>query len=291
MLGNVIPRVLGWMPTSLRRAVIGRPNRPSQLANIAHSLLNRIAPKDSQVFTCKGALDGFRMSVDWSRYRSFVYGTWEPQVVTVVTDTVKPGMTVIDVGAHIGYYSLLFAKCVGPSGRVFAFEPVPGNFSLLKKNVELNSLLNVVTINKAVFSRTQEIKMSVPGDQSNPECASIKSAPGAPNYCVEAISIDDFCAEHSLQPDVLKIDVEGSEYDVLLGASATVNRLFPKLLIELHHFDGNLAAVPVPALLGQWGYQIQWIERWEWTSFILATSSATGIFEVPQSGSPRLASA
>jgi hypothetical protein len=83
--------------------------------------------------------------------------------------------------------------------------------------------------------------------------------------------LDDFCKKSALRPEVLKVDVEGAEYDVLMGATETISRYRPKLLIELHHFDGNLAAHPVPPLLTRWGFQIQWIERWQLTSYILAT--------------------
>jgi hypothetical protein len=65
-----------------------------------------------------------------------------------------------------------------------------------------------------------------------------------------------------------------AEYDVLIGAGKTIARYQPKLLIELHHFDGNLAAHPVPDLLVGWGYQIQWVERWQLTSYILATPAS-----------------
>jgi len=270
MFESVIPRVLGWVPVSLRRALIGRPDHPSRIATLAHNLLNRLPQSESQVFACHGALEGYRMSVDWSRYRSFVYGTWEPKVIRAVNDTIKPGMTVIDIGAHIGYYSLLFAKCVGPSGRVFAFEPLPGNFALLQKNVGLNNLQNVDTLNQAVFSRTQEITIAAPDDQPNPGSGSMHTEAGHKHYRVEAISMDDFCEKLALRPDILKMDVEGAEYDVLMGAKETISRYRPNLFIELHHFDGNIAANPVPELLASWGYQSQWVERLEWTSYILA---------------------
>jgi FkbM family methyltransferase len=228
-------------------------------------------PAESQVFTCQGVLEGFRMSIDWSRFRSFVYGTWEPEVIKVVIDTVKPGMTIIDVGAHIGYYTLIFAKCVGPAGCVLSFEPLPGNFALLQKNVQLNKLQNVQLFNQAVFSRTEGITITVDDDQPNPGSGSMYNAKGVRQYQVDAISLDDFCKKSALRPDVLKMDVEGAEYDVLMGATETISRYRPKLLIELHHFDRNIAAHPVPALLTGWGYQIQWIERWQLTSYILAT--------------------
>jgi FkbM family methyltransferase len=270
MLESVIPRVLGWVPTGLRRALIGHPDNPSRLATLAHNLLNRVSPAESQVFPCRGVLEGYRMSIDWSRYRSFVYGTWEPKVVRIVTDTVKLGMTAIDVGAHIGYYSLLFAKCVGPSGRVFSFEPLPGNFALLQKNIWINNLQNVQLRNEAIFSRTQEITINTPDEQPNPGGGSIYGAVGHTQYCVKAVTLDDFCEGLALRPDILKMDIEGAEYEALLGARRIISQHRPKLLIELHHFDGDVGALPVPKLLMEWGYQIQWIESWDLTSHILA---------------------
>jgi FkbM family methyltransferase len=270
MLENVIPRLLGQVPVSWRRAIIGRPDNPSRIATFVHGLLNRMPAAGPQILECKGALEGYRMCIDWNRFRSFVYGTWEPEVLHVVTSTIKPGMTVIDIGAHIGYYSLLFAKCVGSTGRVFSFEPLPGNFALLQKNIQLNNLRQVTTINQAIFSGNREITLTVPEDQPNPGSGSAYIHGGAQEFRVEAISVDAFCEKSGIRPDILKMDVEGAEYEVLMGARETISQNRPKLLIELHHFDGNLAAHPVPDLLARWGYEIQWIERWQLTSYILA---------------------
>src|SRR6266436_8020007 len=270
VLENIIPRLLGWVPISWRRAIIGRPDKPSRVATLAHNLLNRVPPGESQVYVCQGALEGYRMSIDWNRFRSFVYGTWEPEVLRAVTATVNPGMTVIDIGAHIGYYTLLFAKCVGPDGRVAAFEPLPVNFELLKKNIQLNELTYVQAFSQAVFSRNEEIILTVPDDLPHSGDASAYHGGGGKQFRVPAIALDTFCDSASLRPDILKLDVEGAEYDVLIGAERTIDRYRPKLLIELHHFDGNLTAHPVPDLLTSWGYRIQWIERSEMTSHILA---------------------
>lgn len=271
MLESVIPRLLGCVPTSLRRAIIGQPDHPSWAATFAHHLLNRIAVGESQIYACQGVLEGYRMYIDWSRYRSFIYGTWEPEVTHAVTQTVKKGMTVIDIGAHIGYYSLLFAKCVGPAGRVFSFEPLPENLALLRKNIQLNKLDNVQTYLHAVFSSTKEISISIPNDAPNSGDGSVIHDRGSRHVLVPAITLDSFCATAGIQPDVLKLDVEGAEYDVLVGAKETITQFRPELLIELHHFDGNAAAHPVPGLLAGWGYQVHWIEQWQLTSYILAT--------------------
>lgn len=210
------------------------------------------------------------MYMDWQRFRSFVYGTWEPVVLDVVSPTLQPGMTVIDIGAHIGYYSLLFAKLVGPRGSVFSFEPLPANFALLEKNVRLNNLHWVTPLNLAVFSRPGQITITVPDDQPNPGSASVRADHGAQKFDVNAITLDAFCVSRRLRPDFLKIDVEGAEQEVLLGARATIQGHRPKILIELHHFDGNISAHPVPERLTEWGYRVTWLERWKMTSHILA---------------------
>jgi hypothetical protein len=72
--------------------------------------------------------------------------------------------------------------------------------------------------------------------------------------------------------------VEGAEYDVLMGSRETINRSQPTMFIELHHFDGDLAANRVPDLLSNWNYHILWLEKWPQTSQILAQPSSTKLF-------------
>jgi hypothetical protein len=72
MLENAIPRLLGWVPPSWRRALIGRPDNPSRIAIPAQNFLNRVPQGESQVSTCHGVLANYRMSIDWNRFRSIV---------------------------------------------------------------------------------------------------------------------------------------------------------------------------------------------------------------------------
>jgi len=278
MLQEFIPRLLASVPLSWRRAIIGRPDNPSRVATALHDLLNRVAPSQSYVHACQGALQGYTLYTDWTRYRSFVYGTWEPEVSNVVLSVVKPGMTVIDIGAHIGYYTLLFAKCVGADGRVISFEPFPDNFALLQKNVQLNGLSQVQPRPQAVFSAAREITLAVPDHTLNPGQGSVSHASGSRKFLVQAVCLDSFCAQEALRPDLIKMDVEGAEQDVLLGARQTIAQWRPKLLIELHHFDGDALAHPVPDLLADWGYQLHWIDRCQLTSHILAVPRDTKTF-------------
>lgn len=79
-----------------------------------------------------------------------LFGVVEPLATHMFTEHIQPGNTVIDIGANIGYYTILAAQIVGETGKVYAFEPEPKNLTLLKKNVEHNNLTNVVLANKAV---------------------------------------------------------------------------------------------------------------------------------------------
>jgi FkbM family methyltransferase len=274
MLDDLIPRVLARVPISWRRAIIGRPDNPSALATFTHNLLNRRRPANSQVLDCHGPLEGYRMAVDWARFRSLIYGTWEPEVVKVIESVVTPGMTVLDIGGHVGYYTLLFAKLVGPTGKVVAFEPLPENFGALERNIELNALPQVRTVPQALFSKSGEMDISVPEDMPNSGDGSVVHHRGAKTVRVQATTLDEFVNAASLRPDFLKMDVEGAEHDVLLGAGETIAKSHPKMLIELHHFDGNVAANPVPDFLAALGYRIDWIERFDMSSHILALPKA-----------------
>ena len=188
-------------------------------------------------------------------------------MVSAIVSALAPGMTVIDVGAHIGYYTILFAKCVGPTGKVLSLEPFPANFALLQKNIQLNEMKQVRTFATAVFSRASELTISVPDDLSDSGNASVVHNRGTKQFQVSAITLDSLGS----RPDFLKVDVEGAEYDVLLGGKETIARSRPTMLIELHHFDGDLASHPVPPLLTSWDYQIHWIDRFRMTSHILAS--------------------
>jgi FkbM family methyltransferase len=270
VLETLISNIFKQVPPDWRRRLIGRPDHPSLIATIAHRVLNRISDGNSRSYACSGALAGYRMYVDWSQFRSFIYDSWEPAIVRRVVSEIRTGMTVVDVGAHHGYYTLLLSKYVGPTGRVISFEPLPTNFAVLKKNVEANQLEQVMLFSSAIFSRCGVLTISVP-DDSNSGGASTVQVVGAQQVQVQSTTLDLALSDLSIRPDFVKIDVEGCEFDVLTGAQETIRVCRPKMLIELHHFDGNLAAHPVPDLLAGMGYDVEWIERSELTSHVFAS--------------------
>lgn len=97
-------------------------------------------------------VQGHKMFLDSKdSLRLSIHGIYEPLETELAKKEVKKGNVVLDIGANIGYYTLIFAKLVGEDGKVFAFEPDPTNFALLKKNVEMNGYKNVMFVQKAVF--------------------------------------------------------------------------------------------------------------------------------------------
>jgi FkbM family methyltransferase len=150
---------------------------------------------------------------------------------------VTPGMCVLDVGANIGLLSICLGKAVGPAGRVFAFEPSPVPFGCLQKNVALNGLAQVVSAEpRAVGDRTGQLAFFLNEDPCDTQHSAVRP-PGQQltKVLVETITIDEFCRQRRLTPNVIKIDVEGFEPLVLEGARNVVAQAGSlKLFVELH---------------------------------------------------------
>lgn len=135
------------------------------------------------------------------------------------------GGTVIDVGANIGYYALLFSKLVGINGTIIALEPEPSNFNELASAISLNDLKQVTPLRKAAgqSSSTLALSLGVNGRISKDEDGTIK---------IEVMALDEIALP---KLDFVKIDVEGFEADVLLGMKEILSRkVKPTLFVEIH---------------------------------------------------------
>lgn len=123
------------VPLSVRERIIGDGYRPSWISTAIHSVLNRAAGEKYLILERGGLLTGYRMKSEWARFRCFADGSWESEIVALVAKKFQPGFQVVEIGAHIGYYTLLLSRLVGANGRVYSFEPVPTNFEFLSYNV------------------------------------------------------------------------------------------------------------------------------------------------------------
>ena len=149
------------------------------------------------------------------------HGIWEPGETALLLGWLGPGMTVVDVGAHVGYYTVLAARRVAPGGLVLAFEPSPRNYELLLANVWRNGLTNVVCFPWAVSDRMAFLDLFT--DERNTGDNRTFPSPGRERVRVRAVALD---ALPSIRPpiDVVKIDVQGTEEAVVAGMSNLLAR-------------------------------------------------------------------
>lgn len=189
-------------------------------------LARRLIPEEKRLVY----VNGYKMLVHMEKYKGIdgiaqqlvFQGTYEKYTTVLFQRFVGEGMNVIDIGANIGYYTLLAAKLIGEKGKVFAFEPEPRNYALLLRNVELNGYKNVIPQQKAVSNKAGKVKLFL--DRLEPGAHSLykvrQSAKEA--IVVDAVSLDDFFKGKEFPINVIKIDVEGAEMTVLLGMSRIV---------------------------------------------------------------------
>lgn len=175
-------------------------------------------------------------------------GTYEREQTALFQRLLRPGATVLDVGANVGYYTLLASVLVGDAGKVHAFEPEPKNAEFLRRHVRINARRNVTVEQAAVSDRAGTARFESGtgsgtghlGDRGTLE--------------VRTLRLDDYCARHALAPSAIKIDVEGAEMSVLHGARETLARHRPILFLSTHGPEVHRAAL---AFLRELGYRVE----------------------------------
>jgi FkbM family methyltransferase len=157
---------------------------------------------------------------------------YEPKHLELMKKIVKEGDVVIDIGAHIGYYTLLLAKLVGPKGKVFAFEPNPENFKVLKKNIELNGYKNVVLEQKGISNKNTKTKFYF--SKVNTGDGRVYKITGEERESceVELIRLDDYFRKKRLSPSFFKIDIQGFEPAAFEGMNLLLNNSNLKFTTE-----------------------------------------------------------
>lgn len=197
------------------------------------------------------------MQLHWQTGKAWVFGTYEIEVTKAILSTVEPGQLVVDVGANIGYFTLLLARRVGAQGKVIAFEPSNRVYAVLEKNLVLNGQENVTLVNKAVAERSGQVGFSHGGVERLSSVERI--VPGSTNP-VAAVSLDDYFNSVQRRVDFIKVDVEGGEMSVLEGMRGILQNDHPTLLIELHGSGSSVDVHPVVSRLVSAGYKCHFLD-------------------------------
>lgn len=182
-------------------------------------------------------INGFSVKLP-TRYINYFPSDYEQENFKFLQQQVKKGDTILDIGAHIGLFSVVAAQLAGDKGKVFAFEPSTETNTLLKQTISINRLNNNIEAHGeamgAVSGKTVFYVSAVKGDNSN-SLVSYKDDRQLFPLEVDMYCIDDFVQSKNIGSlGFIKIDVEGSEYDALCGAKNTLQKLRPACIVAIH---------------------------------------------------------
>ena len=201
----------------------------------------QLLPKSAVVPILSGPNAGLRWIVGSGTHGCWL-GWYDRESAALLQALCRPGMTVFDVGANVGYFTLLLSRAVGLTGKVIAFEPDPSNLTNLRRNLRANAMDNVSVLAAAVTDKEGE--------------ACFESAASMGRVCATgALSVRTCCLDDFSSPYVVKMDIEGGEVTALLGAERILNEGRTAWLIEIH---GD-CLTPCSNILLQAGYRLKTI--------------------------------
>jgi FkbM family methyltransferase len=190
----------------------------------------RLIPPDIKVPILQGRLRG-KWWIGGGGVASYWLGSYEFYKQRLFERIVTPGSVVFDIGAHVGFYTLLSSVLVGAVGEVFAFEPVPRNLHYLCEHLRLNHATNVKVVEAAVADACGTTLF----DESANSATGHLSTQG--KLCVRVVSLDALVPGEITIPDFVKVDVEGAEWLVLNGARQTLSKYRPTIFLSTHGRD------------------------------------------------------
>jgi FkbM family methyltransferase len=224
------------------------------LGPLVHRLSHRVLTVNEKIWTRieAGPAKGLWIELNPRTGQSYLRGDTEIAVQRVLADRLRPGMIFYDLGANIGLFSMLAARIVGPSGRVFSFEPDRETAARLERNVGRNRFQNVTIVPKGVWS-TSGKRAFTPAASSSPDHGTgrfLRDNELSNSVFLECASLDDFVRE-APAPQAIKCDVEGVELEVLRGAEQTLREHRPWIICEMHNEANDSACRD---LLHKFGY-------------------------------------
>lgn len=244
----------------LDRLGIGRSRAVTRLADIARSRFFTDAPRGERLLRVR--VRDFWLVVPEPLLPNYVHHDYEPLAVRWLEDSVRPGMRVVDVGANIGYFSLLMSSLVGRSGHVYAVEPGEENLEVLGAALDANGRDNVTVLPVAAGATRQERVLRLSDSSDSHSFYAHPLAETRATATVMETPLDDLI---EAPVDLVKIDVEGAELEVLAGMSRLLAaRPRPRLLVEWNPSCLRTAgerAEHLPSFLAERGFELSVLDE------------------------------
>lgn len=214
------------------------------LRRIARFAFGRVLPQEIAYPVLRGPLKGYRFYLGAGAGEgggaTIYFNLSEPEQTQAFVCTVKPGQVLFDIGANIGYYTMLGSKLVGDNGAVFAFEPSVRNIVYLYRHMTLNKAGNVTIVPGACSDSLSISQFSLGQNWALGhlvENGSLQAETSGRVSIVPTMTVDEFVECTGTSPDVMKIDVEGAERRVLQGARDTLLAMSPTIFLSVHSAD------------------------------------------------------
>lgn len=218
-------------------------------------------------------------------------GVWERYETDLFYKLIKPGDVVVDIGANIGYYTLIAAKIVGNEGKVYAFEPESDNYELLVKNIEINGYTNITPIKKALSNRKGNLKLFLNKTNLGGHSISDDNVPIRKGGVieVETITLDDYFEKsiNENRVDFIKMDTEGAEGLIIEGSKNILKNNNLKILMEFWLYGlKNIGTDPLELLstLQDYGFKIKLLDETNRTLKIVENEKIIEICEKQDNG-------
>ena len=252
---NALTEICSHLPLGLRAGLFSHFLRPTLW------VFFHLEPDEISLTRVGPPGHRFRMFLPWQGNPGLlcVLGAYEPEAVEALRQAVKAGSCCIDVGANIGYYTILMARLTGAAGHVIAFEPFPRNLRTLRENVDMNRIPNIQLEPLALGETNGLLSLHFAADEDS------SATPSSKGYAVQGrtekievpmVSLDEYLSRGAPVPRLIKIDVEGAELDVLRGAQRTLAEAGPDILLEVHGWN-SAESDEVLRLLTAQGYEHQ----------------------------------
>jgi FkbM family methyltransferase len=206
-----------------------------------------LIPRRTVIPILQGALRGKKWIVGSATHGCWL-GSYEYEKQKALQGEIKTGQVVYDIGANVGFYSLLSSVLVGETGHVYSFEPFPENLLELKRHLQMNRIKNCTVIDAAVSSADGEAIF----DPSDDRCTGHLAAHGS--LYVRTLSLDGLALRNEIPvPNLIKIDIEGAEYECLKGASYVIQESRPIIFLATH---GRQVHYECVEMLLKWNYHL-----------------------------------
>jgi len=209
------------------------------LGGIVHKLSHRILPTDEKVWARieAGPAREIWIELNPRTGQNYLQGNAEPKVQSVLEKHLRPGMIFYDLGANIGLFSLLAARLIGETGKVFSFEPDPEIAARLRRNIARNAFTNISVVQSGVWSFSGNCNFIV-ADPCSPDrgigkFAELSERDDMPGTLTPCVSLDDFI-QTAPPPDAIKCDIEGAEVEAFRGAEKLLESSRPWIVCEMH---------------------------------------------------------